>query len=209
MHLKRSLHTVGKLPLKSQHSDAILGISNHVDQPAYLAMDNFMQQKPVQTDKLFWPTPSTEHEIEQSQMSRMRQSMVQTIPRQAHSSVKKVPSPSKPLILIGKQILFALDTVVLGLISYQLFTNNLSYLILSWCLIALFWLYLANKKLRLQTLLRIQKLLRLPGTHARKETDQPTVNPYRNAQLRELQNDTTAYLKALRTLHIQGKQSQD
>lgn len=206
MYEKKSLRTVDNLPLKSQHIDAILSISAHVDQPAYLAMDNFMQQKPVHTDKLFQSTPSTEHAIEQSQISRIRQSMVQTIPRQAHFCVKKVPLSSKCLIQIGKQILFALDTLVLGLISYQLFNYDLLYLLLSWCLIVLFWAYLANKSLRKHTLRSIKQLLRLSSASSSEESEQPTVNTYRNAQLRELQDDTTAYLKALRTLHTQSKQ---
>jgi hypothetical protein len=206
MHLKRSLHIADYLLLKGQHIKAILRISEHVDQTDYRTMDNFMQQKPVHTDKLFQSTPSTEHEIEQSQMSRMQQSMVRTLPRQASTRVKKVPLSSTRLLPIGKQILFALDTFVLGLISYQLFSHNLPYLLVSWCLIALFWAYLANKNLRIQTLRRIQKLLRLPTTNTSEASDQPTVNPYRNAQLRELQDDTTAYLKALRALHTQSKE---
>lgn len=164
-----------------------------------------MPQKPVHTDELFQSTPSTEHAIEQSQISRIRQSMLQTVPRQTHVSVKKVQLSSTHLILMGKQILFALDTVVLGLISYQLFNYNLLYLLLSWCLIALFWAYLANKNLRKHTLLYIKKLLHIPNAHTFNQAEQPPVNPYRNAQLRELQDDTTAYLKALRTLHTQGK----
>lgn len=165
-----------------------------------------MEQKPVHTDKLFQSTPSTEHSIEQSQISRIRKSMSQTIPRQPDISIKKTRSPSTRLILIGKQILFALDTAVLGLISYQLFIHNLPYRILAWCCIALFWAYLASKSLRQRTLIRIQKLLGIAiMTTIDKPDLQPTVNPYRNAQLRGLQDDTAAYLKALRTLHTQGK----
>jgi hypothetical protein len=169
-------------------------------------MDNFMEQKPIHTDKLSQSTPSTEHAIEQSQISRIRKSMLQTIPRQPDINLKKSLMPSKRLIFIGKQILFALDTAVLGLISYQLFMHNLPYLILAWCLIALFWAYLANKNLRQRTLLRIQKLLgRAIMTTIDTPDFQPTVNPYRNAQLRGLQDDTAAYMEALRMLHTQGK----
>jgi hypothetical protein len=169
-------------------------------------MDKFMEQKPVHTDELFQSTPSTEHAIEQSQINRIRKSMLPTIPRQPDISIKKTLLTSKRLIFIGKQILFALDTAVLGLISYQLFIHNLPYRILAWCLIALFWAFLASKSLRQRTLASIQKLLgRAIMTSIDKSDFQPTVNPYRNAQLRGLQDDTAAYLEALRTLHTQGK----
>ncbi|GCE05229.1 hypothetical protein [Dictyobacter aurantiacus] len=109
-------------------------------------------------------------------------------------TIKKGSFTDKPVVIAG-------NTLLLGLLSYLLFRHQRAYLFLSWYLLLLLWSYLTFKPVR-QLFARGMQALR----HFSHPTTPPAITPpgaanYRAAHMRQLQNDTNAYLQALRDLH--------
>lgn len=113
------------------------------------------------------------------------------------------PLPATPImekmLFAGKPVAIAGNTLLLGLLSYLLFRYQRAYLFLSWYLLLLLWSYLTFKPVRQLFAQGLQALHQL--LHPTKPTDNPASNTYRDEHLRQIQNDTNAYLQALRDLH--------
>lgn len=188
--------------------------SSQTYQPAYSITDDFMPQKPIHTDELSGSTPSPESNPHLWHMDSAYAPTAQTSSRHPSMTRNSVTGSasffSKRFVFCCKQLLFALDALVLGILSYQLCGEQLPYRLSAWVLIVIFWAHLANKRVRQATLTRLMALLQTLKLYTPRQRSTiprtPSINMYRDPQLRELYDDTTGYLRALRILHTKDKQ---
>ncbi|GCF06503.1 hypothetical protein [Dictyobacter arantiisoli] len=163
-----------------------------------------MHPKTVHTDELFQSPISTEHNLTSIRCDKTPD------PALAQAELVVEPLPIRPsllrLILIVKHVLLALDTVVLSVLCYRLLEQHPVYCALAWLVLLLLWAYLAWTPLRQRIRQMRLKCLWILGISPTPDgMPHPTVNTYRDAHLRELQDDTTAYMQALRQMHAKTK----
>lgn len=148
---------------------------------------------------LFNSLPTTDKNIFFTHLERTSKTLAQTRPQLAlPSAVRPTPTIEK-VIFAGKPIVIAGNTLLLSLLSYLLFRHQRAYLFLSWYLLLLLWSYLTFKPVRLLFAQGMQGLRQLWNPPV--PVASPTPQTYRDEHMRQLQDDTGAYLQALRDLH--------
>ncbi|GCE26873.1 hypothetical protein KDA_23570 [Dictyobacter alpinus] len=138
--------------------------------------------------------------------------LFQSIPAaQARTQELSLPTPQKhtsrlieALIFLAKHLVFALDACVLATLSYVCLKNQRPYLFLCWYAIAIFWGFLAIPPFRHLLQRGTYSLLQL-FTPAQEREAKALSNHDRDVHMRKLQNDTAAYMQALKRLHRTGR----
>ncbi|GLV58483.1 hypothetical protein KDH_53140 [Dictyobacter sp. S3.2.2.5] len=146
--------------------------------------------------------PTTDTDIFKSQ-SEQPGGTSEQVPPQCHlpATVPPVSTIIKKGLLSDKPVVIAGNTLLLGLLSYLIFRHQRAYLFLSWYLLLLLWSYLTFKPVRQLFARGMQALRQLSHPVTPPAATPPGATTYRAEHMRQLQNDTNAYLQALRDLH--------
>ncbi|GER88203.1 hypothetical protein KDW_23650 [Dictyobacter vulcani] len=169
------------------------------------------QLPPIKTDDLPWDVFPVTDEFA-TQYTDWDKELSQPVPA-ARSRTQELSLPARQnhqtrliriLIFTFKHLIFALDALVLAALSYLCFKDQRPYLFLCWYVILIFWGCLAIPPVRHllqrtgQTITRLCSLAR--GQHA-----DTASNLDRSPRMRKLQDDTGAYMQALRRMHRTGR----